>query len=274
MSLNSLFNRTVKTNIIIYPTDGCGRDGYITHNNAGFWKENIKQIVPKETFNRPPFGIYHSLKSTPPIWTYYSDGSGRDSYVYYNNGGLKRKFSPLARQTLQKFLRGKEIDSYSPNSHQRIHLSKEEKIYLNKINQIQRNLVNRLYNQYKYKYKFLNKDSTNGYRYGNTMNNNNNLYRSSSQIFGRQTLEPIKYNFNYSNNTLNRNSSTNNLNSSNNNLLWPKNNESFKLKSLRTRNKNSWRFKRELISNNIDNQILKNSKIKCSLDDNNKKNYN
>ena len=48
MALNSLFNRTVKTNIIIYPTDGCGRDGYITYNNAGFWKQNIKQIVPKE----------------------------------------------------------------------------------------------------------------------------------------------------------------------------------------------------------------------------------
>ena len=33
-----LFNRTVKTNIIIYTTDGTGRDGYITFNNAGFWK--------------------------------------------------------------------------------------------------------------------------------------------------------------------------------------------------------------------------------------------
>ena len=113
----------------------------------------------------------------------------------------------------------------------------------------------------------------NRYRYGNTINNNNNLYRSSSQIFGRQTLEPIKYNFNYSNNTLNRNSSTSNLNNSNNNLFTSKNNESFKLKTLRARNKNPWHFKRELISNSIDSQVLKNPKIKCSLD-NNKQNYN
>lgn len=271
MALNSLFNRTVKTNIIIYPTDGCGRDGYITYNNAGFWKQNIKQIVPKETFKRPPFGVYHSLKNKPPIWTYYSDGTGRDSYVYYNNGGLKRNFSPLARQTLQKILRGKQGDNSSYN-HQRIHLSKDEKIYLNKINTIQKNLVNRLYNQYKY--KFINKGPMNNFRYGNnSKNNNNTLYRSSSQIFGRQTLEPIKYKFDQTNNTLNRNISTGNLNNFNNNMFYPSNNETLRITNLKTRNKKPWHLKREFISNSIDNQLLKQPKIKNSLEAN-KQNFN
>ena len=197
MSNNPIFNRTVKTNIILYQTDGFGRDGYIAYNDAGFWKENIKPIIPKEVFQRPPFSVFRSLRNIPPIWTYYSDGSGRDSYVYYNNGGLKRQFSPLAGQNLQKFLREKKEEREN-NPHQKIHLSKDEKIYLNKINQIQKDLVDRLYN--KYKYKLINNRINNG-RYGNDIKDQY-LYRSSSQIIGRQTLVPIKYNFDNSNNTL------------------------------------------------------------------------
>jgi hypothetical protein len=255
MSTNNLFNRTVKTNIIKYQTDGMGRDGYINYNNAGFWKENIKQIVPKETFARPSFAVFHSLKSIPPIWTYYSDGSGRDSYVYYNNGGLKKKFSPLAGQTLQNFLREKIIDN-EKNPHQKIHLSRDEKIYLNKIKQIQKNIVNRLYNQYNYKLQ------NNRYRYNNNFMNNNTLHRSSSQIIGRQTLEPIKNNIN----SLDGNES-NNLNSSNNNInSSPKNIGTIKLKSIKKRNKNPYYFKREYISCDIDNRLTKHPKIKCSLE--------
>ena len=259
MSTLSLFNRTVKTNIILYPTDGMGRDGYITYNNAGFWKENIKPIVPKETFGRPPFAIFRSLRNTPPIWTYYSDGSGRDSYVYYNNGGLKRKFSPLASQNLQKFLREK-IEDNRTNNHQKIHLSKDEKIYLNRISQIQKNLVNRLYNQYKYKYKFLNNNSTSN-RLGNNINT---LHRSSSQILGRQTLEPIKYNLDYSSNTLEKNASNELLSSNTNNAISP-----IKLKTLKTlklRNKNPWYFKRNYVYNSCDNKLVKHPKIKCSIE--------
>lgn len=258
MSTNSLFNRTVKTNIILYQTDGFGRDGYIAYNDAGFWKENIKPIVQKVVFQRPPFAVFHSLRNIPPIWTYYSDGSGRDSYVYYNNGGLKRKFSPLAGQSLQKFLREK-IDERKNNHQQKVHLSKDEKIYLNKIKQIQKDLVNRLYNKYKYK----STNNPNNERYGNIINNHT-LYRSSSQVIGRQTLEPIKYNLNNSNNTLDKNF---NLNSSPINKIYTsKNNENIKLKSMGTRNRNPWYFKRKYIVNSIDNKLLKHPKIKCSLE--------
>ena len=268
MSTNTLFNRTVKTNIIIYPTDGMGRDGYITYNNAGFWKENIKPIVPKEKFGRPPFAVFRSLKNTPPIWTYYSDGSGRDSYVYYNNGGLKRTFSPLANQNLQKYLREKRADNRN-NNHQIFHLSRDEKIYLNKIRQIQNNLVNRLYNRYKYKFQnnsFMNSPN----RFGNTFNGNNNtLQRSSSQIIGRTTLEPIKYNNDNSINTLNQNSINNNFHSSSTtNIFSPQKNEAIKLKNLSTRNKNPYYYKRQYLSNSIDNKLIKFPKVKCTLEQN------
>jgi len=264
MSLNSLFNRTVKTNIIIYPTDGTGRDGYITYNNSGFWKENIKPIVPKETFGRQPFAVFRSLKNTPPSWTYYSDGTGRDSYVYYNSGGLIRKYSPLARQNLQRFLREKNIDNRINNS-QKIYLSKDEKIYLNKINNIQKNLVNRLYNQYKYKFKNNNTTKNNSY-FNNKKkyfinNGNNTLHRSSSEIIGSQTLEPI-------NHTLNRNDSCKfyNLNNNNNNNLFSsKNNEDlFKLKLLKSRNKHPLNYKKRYNSNIIDRY----PKIKYSIESN------
>ena len=264
MSTNNLFNRTVKTNIILYSTDGMGRDGYITYNNAGFWKENIKQIVPKETFGRPPFAVFHSLNSTPPIWTYYSDGSGRDSYVYYNNGGLKKVFSPLAGQNLQKFLREKIIDNHK-NTHHKIHLSRDEKIYLNKINQIQKDCVNRLYNQNTNKYK-----NNNRYKYNTIFNNNNNnntLHRSSSQIIGRQTLEPIKSNYNCKEKNLIKNNSTifnNPIN--NNNIFSQNNNKTFKLKTLKKNNGNPWYFKREYITNSIDNKMIKHPKVKVSLE--------
>lgn len=257
MLTNSIFNRTVKTNIIIYPTNGMGRDGYIAYNNAGFWKENIKQIVPKETFGRTPFAVFHSLKSTPPIWTYYSDGSGRDSYVYYNNGGLKRRFSPLANQNLQKYLREKIKDNHQ-NHHQKIHLSRDEKIYLNKISEIQKNLVNRLYNQSNFKLR-----NNKNYRYNNIFNNNT-LQRSSSQIMGRQTLEPIKYNFKEK--TLERNNSNFALNSNINNIVTPENNEAVRLKPLKSRNKNPLYFKRDIIYDNVDKKFTKHPKIKCSLE--------
>lgn len=268
MLTNPIFNRTVKTNIILYPTDGFGRDGYIAYNNAGFWKENIKPILPKEVFKRPPFAVFRSLKNTPPIWTYYSDGSGRDSYIYYNNGGLKKKFSPLASQNLQNYLREKKIEERISNHQQKVHLSKNEILYLNKINRIQKDLVNRLYNEYKY--KLSNNSPLNNNRYENK-NFNNTLQRSSSQIIGRQTLKPIKYNFDSSDNILDKNNNSNG--SPENNIFSPKNSENIKFKNIRSRNKNPWYYKRKYIVNSIDNRLLKHPKIKCSLETD-KQNFN
>ena len=31
--------RTTKGNIVFYSSDGMGRDGYITYNDGGFWKD-------------------------------------------------------------------------------------------------------------------------------------------------------------------------------------------------------------------------------------------
>ena len=237
-----------------------GRDGYIAYNNAGFWKENIKQIFPKEKFPRKPFAVFRSLRNIPPIWTYYSDGSGRDSYIYYNGGGLKKNFSPLSGENLQKYLREKIIDK-DTNHKQNVILSKDEKIYLNKINQIQKDLVNRLYNKYKFNNNNIN-DSK--------MDNNDNMYdntlhRSSSQITGRQTLHPIQYKFDTPSNTLNRNDSFNFKSRNNNNLLTNRQLGSIKLKT-RNINKIPWYYKKEFISNSVDHKLTRHPKVRCSLE--------
>ena len=83
-----LFNRTVKTNIIIYPTNGSGRDTYIMYNNAGFWKENLRKFSNKNKSKRSSFARFHSIRNIPRIWNYHSDGTGRDTYILYNDGGL------------------------------------------------------------------------------------------------------------------------------------------------------------------------------------------
>ena len=44
--------RTTRTNMVFYSTDGNGRDGYITYNDGGFWKKNIKQISLKPDYPR------------------------------------------------------------------------------------------------------------------------------------------------------------------------------------------------------------------------------
>ena len=141
----SLFARTVKTNIVLYKSNGDGRDTYISYNSGGFWKENIRPIVPKETFYRKPFAIYRSWGKTPPIWTYHSDGSGRDTYVCYNNGGLMKKFSSMA-ENYKNFLRLNDDNKKEESlKNIKINLSRDEKIYLRKIHKIQKDLANAIY---------------------------------------------------------------------------------------------------------------------------------
>lgn len=139
----SIFNRTVKTNIVLYPTDGMGRDGYITYNDAGFWKENIKQIYPKVTYGRKPFAVYKSIRRIPPSWKYHSDGTGRDTYVLYNYGGLIKKYSPLGDPNNN--LRSGDEEKVAPPP--KFALSKAERLYLKQLNNVQKGLVDRLYNK-------------------------------------------------------------------------------------------------------------------------------
>ena len=133
----NIFNRTVKTNIILYPTDGSGRDCYITYNNAGFWKDNIKRITQKEKFGRKPFVNFHSLKRIPPSWNYHADGTGRDGYVLYDYGGLIHRF----RSPNTNFFRSDSDYNMKNTSHKNTFLSRDEKIYKNKIHKIQNDLL-------------------------------------------------------------------------------------------------------------------------------------
>ena len=260
MIKSPLFNRTVKTNILIYPTNGTGRDAYIAYNNAGFWKQNIKPITKKEQFKRPIISVFRSLKHTPPIWTYYSDGSGRDSYIYYNNGGLKRSFSPLIHQTLEKIIREKKTET-NRNLNQKVTLSKNEKLYFHRINQIQKDLVNRLYTKFK-----LQKLNIGGFR--NNLNNNT-LHKSSSQIIGRHPLEPLKNNLDFSNRTLNRNDMADfTIEENNKTSFSPKNLGAIKFKGDK---EDPWYFKRNFVNNNFDIKFRRHPKVKVTLESNNLK---
>ena len=88
----SLFNRTVKTNIVLYKSDGEGRDAYIIHNNGGFWKEETSPINTREISYKKYNNIFRSLNRIPPICSYHNDGTGRDKYVSVNNGGLSKNY--------------------------------------------------------------------------------------------------------------------------------------------------------------------------------------
>lgn len=134
--------RTTRTNMVFYSTDGNGRDGYITYNDGGFWKENIKQISLKPDYPRNNKKNFYSLFHQAAPFNYQSDGSGRDSYVIEHNGGLVKPFEPLIKQKLIKFLR-KDNSEYIKR---KIFLTKSQKKFLNKIKNIQKNVVNRLYN--------------------------------------------------------------------------------------------------------------------------------
>ena len=171
-----LFNRTVKTNIIIYPTNGTGRDGYIMYNNAGFWKDNLKRFSLKDKYKRSSFATFRSIRKIPPIWNYHSDGTGRDTYILYNDGGLMKNYKT---PSLTNFRTNYE-DLYYETSHNNkinnpLYMTKDEKFYVNKLTKIQKDVVDRLYYHSNKFHSFKRENS-----YGN--------------VFAKLKLEPIKKN--------------------------------------------------------------------------------
>ena len=154
-AISKSLGRTVKTNIVLYSTDNMGRDHYITYNNGGFWKDNIRQIKMKPDFPRHKYSNYHSLFHQAAPLNYYSDGTGRDTYVIKNNAGLVKEFNPLAnRQILSKYLREHVPITFKKNSKfQNVFLTPSDKENFLRIHNIQNRVVNRLYNQSLEKFK-------------------------------------------------------------------------------------------------------------------------
>ena len=170
-----LFNRTVKTNIIIYPTDGTGRDGYITFNNGGFWKQNIKRYSLKEKYKRSSFARFRSIRKTPPIWNYHADGTGRDSYILYDYGGLINNFYRTPNfNNFRSYDENNGSDSFRKTSNN-LYMSADEKKYHERLTKIQKDVVNRLYYKPKNELKL------------------NHLKRENSHgnVFSKLKLEPI-----------------------------------------------------------------------------------
>lgn len=260
----ALFNRTTKTNIVLYKSSGQGRDTYIIQNNGGFYKEYLHPINTKEKYSHSPLSVFRSWSKIPPIWSYHSDGSGRDSYVLINNGGLTKKFKSMA-ENLENFLRDKNIYRRNENKNMKINLSKNEKLYLNKIKNIRKNVVDRLYNNHfkknlRYKFindnkdkdKLLNDDSNNPINSKNCNNNKSYIYNKN------KPLEKIKF---YKNN-LSSNSMNNIFNNNNNSSI---NNDKYREK---------YYFRRKFIYDSSNNKLIRYPKIRCTLEQNEKNNNN
>ena len=243
-----LTRRTVKTNIIIYPTDGTGRDGYITYNNGGFWKDNIKRFSLDEKYKRSSFARYRSIRKIPPIWNYHADGTGRDSYVFYDYGGLINNFYKVPNPNIFRTSNEEKLNDYNKTSNQ--FLTKDEKIYQTKITKIQKDVVNRLY------YKPKNEFKLNRFKRENSYGN----------VIRNLKLEPIKTNTRYNNNI--NDNENNNINDNINNLYFNNNsglrsrnrlNKIFidenKISNEETRNKYDFRkYKIKCLSNDFDNK--------------------
>jgi hypothetical protein len=131
------FNGTRKTNIVLYPPNGTGRDIYISHNCGGFWKN--KFITHKENSYRKSMLRFHSLKQIPPIWQYHPDGTGRDNYILNDNGGFFHHLPSIYRKIYRS-----SYEEPSINLSQKS-LTKKEKFINKKLFQIQTDLIKRLY---------------------------------------------------------------------------------------------------------------------------------
>ena len=252
-STKNLFNRTVKTNIILYPTDGMGRDGYITHNDGGFWKENIKPVVPKESFNRYRYARVRSLGRTPPMWNYQSDGTGRDTYILYNFGGLIRKYDSLANNKIQTFLRVND-EQTSPK---RYVLSKAEKREYMKLRKIQNDVTNRLYRKNMKRNfsmpQFLPNNT-------NSQSSQKNSYKNVFNGVSNSILSPIKDKRFLNDNCLNKKigeSSIYNRSNSNLNLLMKSEDHEGCKSTINQRRFNNQRipFNMKYMSNSVDDKV-------------------
>jgi len=261
-------DRTVKTNIILYKEDGDGRDGFISYNNGGFWKDNIKTIKYKERFYRPSFAIYKSLKLPSRASFYFNDGTGRDGYISHDSGGNVKLYESLVNQQFLNLFRSKNEYHCKKTI---IALSKGERIYYNKLNKMQKNLIRRLYEPEK--------------------------IRSRNNISKRLTMEEFDGLSNFKCKKLYKSSSQNNLrsktmygkfpglNMNNMSNLWNKNKNLGKVPNLKCRKfsenkfQNPYLLKFNTINNNLmnckryseinkfnnDNKKETHPKVKCSI---------
>lgn len=153
MSSSNFLGRTIRNNISLYIRDGQGRDGYISYNNGGFWKDPEGINIKKIEYEHPQFLTFHSLNHSPAPFNYVRDGSGRDNYIAYNNGGLTKGFIPNLKVNLLHFLRKNDsVPSFSFRCNKKRILSKREIAYFGFLNKIQTDVVKRLYEDEKEKF--------------------------------------------------------------------------------------------------------------------------
>ena len=278
--ISASLGRTVKTNIVLYSTDNKGRDGYITYNNGGFWKDNIKQIKLKHNFPRHINTTFHSLIHQAAPFNYYSDGRGRDTYVIKNNAGLVREFNSLAnRQILAKYLR-KDMPFTSENKKRkkRIFLTSADRRNYLKIREIQNNVVRRLYDdcleKFREKINSISPISKGGIDYNlKTCNNfpyeynERTLYKPNDNFYFDKNENKVK-DMNVSNKKMKRKNIQIKMNKTSNNFYKPKiNSQKAFSDQLKLNNGTVSNFNNYLtVSNMIKNKDIKNSFNTASIE--------
>ena len=261
-SISKSLGRTVKTNIILYSTDNKGRDGYITYNDGGFWKDNIKPIKLKANYPIYINKTFHSLIHQSAPFNYYSDGRGRDTYVLKDNAGLVKEFNPLAkRQILSSYLRRNDFPfSYDKKiKNQKFFLTPSDKENYFKIHDIQKNVIDRLYDQCLEKFREkmkckspLTKDSI------NNLNNSNNIMAntvSESSLLSIDKKRRINHKFN---DRMTKKIMKFKLNKTHKNLCFNKDNKKNNFQNLKIQNTSD----NNLVNYFGSNETCKNSDIK------------
>lgn len=150
LNLERALGRTLNyNNHAFYSTDGFGRDGYISYNNGGYYRENYKLMAEKPQYPYHKMTTYYSLTKSPPPVRYFSDGTGRDTYVVHRSGGLARDFSPSNKIPLKDYLRN--FDSV-PRFKRTVYCSQKDYNANAMLNKIQKGVINRLYTHEKDKF--------------------------------------------------------------------------------------------------------------------------
>ena len=144
--------RTFMPKVIIYNSDGGGRDTYIQTNNGGFFHGGVKSVIKGDQFDfYSKYNHLYDIRKQPVSIRYRSDGTGRDSYVMVNSGGFESPSRSLKSIHITDFLRNSPKSKFIPrhgkhnSMHQAEFLTSKQKFMKTEHMKHEKEIVNRLY---------------------------------------------------------------------------------------------------------------------------------
>jgi hypothetical protein len=132
--------RTERIRFPRYIPDGRGRDYYILHDNAGYWKDQFK-LFKKPDYEYPKYNNHYSLFHQAAPVKFIPSGSGRENYII-NSMGLCHDQRPLASYSLNEFLRSTTQNKFKSRNN---YMSRDQKKYNDRLHTLEKQLVHRLY---------------------------------------------------------------------------------------------------------------------------------